>query len=333
MIKQIQLFLGPARLRAIFFLLAGTGFVSLVLNAVQADWVRPVQTLLVLVLLVGAGVIIGTRLTIDERFRWLAILAPAIGALILGVLVLRQLLLPLTGAAIGWLIAGMLIFRQQIPKEYQQAIKHLRKGEYPEAVKAMDGLIKAEETNENYYRFRAEILRLWGKLDRAKRDYLKMTEIAPESAVAFNGLAEVYLQSGEYQPALEAAKKAYQLAPGDWVAPYNLGMIEDRLAQSTQAIEHLHQALDLKVPDARHRVLIHLYLARAYNRLGNSEAAQQEVDALKRLKGGINEWQTILENEEAATLRAVIAEDIQSAQALVDGEQPIGKALTEKARS
>lgn len=35
-----------------------------------------------------------------------------------------------------------------------------------------------------------------GKLDRARRDYQKMTQIDPTSAVAFNGLAEVNLQAG-----------------------------------------------------------------------------------------------------------------------------------------
>jgi tetratricopeptide (TPR) repeat protein len=318
MIKQIQLFLGATRLWALFILLATTGLISLVLNAAPGDWVRPAQTLMAFVFVIGAAVIVGTRLSPQERLRWLAVLAPAIGALMLGLLALPQLLLPLAGAAVGWIIAGMFLFRRQIPKEYQQAIKHLRKGEYADAVKTMDGLIKDEPQNENYYRFRAEIFRVWGKLDRAKRDYLIMTEVAPESAVAFNGLAEVHMQSGEYQPALQAAEKAYQLAPGDWVAPYNLGMIEDRLGQSDRTIRHLREALNLRVPDARHRLLIHLYLARAYSRQNDFSAAQGEIEAIKKHRSGLKEWQTILKNEEAATLRAVLETDIQTAQALAD---------------
>ena len=45
-----------------------------------------------------------------------------------------------------------------------------------------------------------------------------------------NGLAEVELQAGRFEAAQKAAHKAQELAPQEWVAAYNLGMIEDRLA-------------------------------------------------------------------------------------------------------
>jgi Flp pilus assembly protein TadD len=322
MIKQIQIFLGPARVRALILLLGLTGLVSLILNSIvnQYAWVRPAQTLMVGIFIVGAAIIIGGRMRREERLRWLAILTPSVGAVVLGLTVLPHLLLPLLGAAAGWIVAGAFLFRQRMPKEYQDAIKFLRKGQYEESVKSMDGLIRTEPDNENYYRFRAEVFRVWGKLDRAKKDYLKMVEIAPESAVAHNGLAEVYLQSRQYPEAERAAQKAYQLAPNEWVAAYNLGMIEDRLGTADQAIEHLNKALMLKVPDARHRLLIYLYLMRAYARMGNMEAAQREFANLKRHKNGLEEWQNLLQHPEAATLRAALEADVQTAQDLVDGK-------------
>jgi len=323
MIKQIQIFLGPARVRAFILLLGITGLISLILNAVdrQANtWVTPVQTLMVIIFLIGTAIIFGGRLHQEERLRWVAILAPSVGAILLGLTVLPNLLLPLLGAAVGWIVAGAFLFRRRIPKEYQDAIKFLRKGEYEESVKAMDGLIKDEPDNENYYRFRAEVFRMWGKLDRAKKDYTKMVEVAPESAVAYNGLAEVYLQSGQYTEAQQAGRRAYELAPDEWVAAYNLGMIEDRLEMPDAAIEHLNRALALKVPDVRHRLLIHLYLARAYARKGDLEAAQAELALMKRHKNGLEEWQNLLEHPEAATLRAVLEADIQAAQDLIDGK-------------
>jgi tetratricopeptide (TPR) repeat protein len=322
MIKQIQIFLGPARVRAFILLLGLTGLISLVLNAVgtQDETVRAVQTLMVVIFLVGTAIIFGGRLRQEERLRWVAILAPSIGALLLGVTVLPHLMLPLLGAAVGWIVAGAFLFRRRIPKEYQDAIKFLRKGQYEESVKAMDALIKDEPDNENYYRFRAEVFRMWGKLDRAKKDYTKMIEVAPESAVAYNGLAEVYLQSGQYAEAQRAGLRAYELAPEEWVAAYNLGMIDDRLKMPDAAVEHLNQALALKVPDGRHRLLIHLYLARAYARKGDLDAAQRETNQMKRHKNGLEEWQNLLEHPEAATLRAVLEVDIQTAQDLIDGK-------------
>jgi tetratricopeptide (TPR) repeat protein len=234
--------------------------------------------------------------------------------------VLPNLLLPLTGAALGWIVAGLFLFRSRGPMEYQKAVRHLRRNEYEEAVKAMDGLIKSEPDEPNHYRFRAELLRLWGKLDRARRDYARIIELEPDSAVAYNGLAEVSLQSGDYERALDAAFKAAELAPDEWVALYNLGMIEDRLSHSAEAITHLEKALLLKVPDVRHRLLIHLYLARAYVRSGDLTSAEEQLKAMKRHRSGLEEWQKILDNEQASTLRAVLGADVQTARDLVDGK-------------
>lgn len=320
MIKRLNLFLGHERVRALFLLLAVTGLLSLILNSVEAEWVTTAQTLLVLVFIVGAGVIVFTRLDPFDRGRYLGLLAPSIGAVVLGLTVLPQFLLPLLGGAVGWVIAGLFLFNPRGSMQVQQAVKHLRKTEYEQAVKVMDGLIRDERENPNHYRFRAEILRLWGKLDRAKRDYQKMTELDPESAVAFNGLAEVYLQAEDYLNAQEAGLRAYELAPDEWVAAYNLGMIEDRLHESQAAIGHLRGALKAKVPDARHRLLIYLYLMRAYARLGDVEAAQAEIGNLRKQSSGLREWQTILSNEQAETLRKVIEGDILTAEALIEGK-------------
>lgn len=320
MINRFLLFIGPARARALFFLLAITGAISLTLNAVQGEWVRPVQTLLFFAFVIGAIVIIVGRMTREDRGRFLAIILPAFGALILAMTVLPQYTLPLLGGAAGWLVAGFFIFRTRIPMDYQKAIKHLRKNEYKEAIDIIDEVIKNDPDTPNHYRFRAELLRISGKLDRARRDYFRMIELVPESPEAYNGLSEVQLQMNNLNGALEAAAKAQSLAPDDWVALYNLGMIEDRVGNAQDAIGHLIKALDLKVPDARHRVLIHLYLARAYARLGDMAHAAEQVTAIKRQRSGLEEWQKILESEQAATLKAVIGADVEMAQAVADGK-------------
>lgn len=322
MLKRAQVFLGPTMSRVFVAWFAITGLASLILNVVvnQYDWVRPVQSLIVIVFLVGVVIIVMIRLAPEERRRWLAILVPALIALFIGLLIVPQLSGLFLGLAVGWMIAGTLISRGRGPMEYRAAIKHLRKNQYTDAIRVMDGLIRADPDQPNHYRFRAEVYRLWGKLKQATKDYQKMTQLAPDSAQAFNGLAEVHLQAGEYQEAWQAAERANQLAPDDWVTYYNLGMIEDRLRESKLAVEHLNQALGLKVKDARHRVLIHLYLARAYGRMGDSSQAKSQVQALRKLQNGLDEWETILKSDQAATLRDVIGDDVQTAQELVNGE-------------
>lgn len=318
MIKRLTLFLGPARLRALFILIAGTGLVSLVLNAFPGAWVVPTQTILALACAVGIAIIFMTRMERQDQARWVAILLPALGAVILGAFFLPQFQLALVGAGVGWIVAGLFIFRARTPMQYQAAVKLLRKNDFAEAVKAMDAIIKDEPDKPQHYRFRAEILRVWGKLDRARRDYKKMTELAPDSPLAWNGLAEVQLQAGDYHDALRAAKRAYELAPDEWVAVYNLGMIEDRLGYWGDVVEHLEKAAALKVPDARHRLLIHLYLIRAYLQLGERDRAAAHLDALRGSKSGLAEWQTILSSDQATTLRAVIGADVEQARGLIE---------------
>jgi tetratricopeptide (TPR) repeat protein len=317
--------LGPRRLRALFLLLASTGLLSLILNALAAGapantaWIPGAQTILALIFVVGAVGIVLSALSPYERGRWLGILAPSFGMVVLGLFFLPSLSGVLFGGAVGWALAGAFIFRPRTPMQYQQAVRHLRRNEYEAAVAVMDALIKDEPRTPGHYRFRAEILRVWGKLDRARRDYKKMTELAPDSAVAFNGLAEVCLQAGDYGAARKAGLRAYDLAPGEWVAAYNLGMIEDRLGEAEAARAHLSEALAAGVPDARHRLLIHLYLARSQARLGDAAAAQAQVELLKREEAGLRDWQTILAGDQAQTLREVLDADVQLAAALIDG--------------
>jgi hypothetical protein len=73
------------------------------------------------------------------------------------------------------------------------------------------------------------------------------------------------------------------------------------------------------VPDARHRLLIHLYLARAHARLGDSASAQAALIELRKERDGLREWEKILASDQAETLRAVIGGDVQAADALMSG--------------
>ena len=306
MIKKFFFFLGPNRTRALFLLLAGTGLGNLLMNVIMQDnlWARDVQTALVFVFLIGAAVIILSALDSFERGRWIGIIAPVIGALLLATLFFPNALPIVLGAGLGWIFAGIFLFRPRTPDEYKQAVRALRKSEYDQAVKLMDTLIKSEAKNPHHYRFRAEVLRVWGKLPLAKRDYKKMTEIAPDMAVAWNGLAEILLQMGDYQ----------------WVSAYNLGAIEDRLKQSDDAIEHLRHALNQKIPDARHRLLVHFYMARNYARLGDFSAAEESVKKIQNLYSGIQEWRTLMKSDQAQTLRDFIEADINTVNALADGD-------------
>lgn len=334
MMKRFQIFLGPTKFKLFMALLAITGLISLIMNvfADQYQWVTSAQTVLVMVFLVGAGYLIMSRLPGEERKRWLGIIIPAVLAIIVGSSFYPQVTGLFVGAGVGWIVAGIFLFNSfGAPQNYKVAVKAMRKQEYDVAIEAMTELIKQEHDKPEHYRFRAELFRLWGKLKLARKDYQKMIELDSASAIAYNGLAEVELQARNYQKALDAAQKAHELAPDEWVAVYNLGMIEDRMKASEQALDHLNQAIDLKIPDSRHRLLVHLYRIRAYMRLNDETAANDALNAMKNEKSGLEEWQVIMTADEAKALRDVLEDDIALANALITGDKDLS-ALTVGAR-
>jgi tetratricopeptide (TPR) repeat protein len=326
-LKQLQNFrawLGEGRFWLLIGMLISTGIASFAVQFIQTESALVFQNMLVAAFFIGAIAIIAPRMNREELSRWAAILLPAFGLVVLGLFFLPNYLAAFMGGAFGWVLIGLFLFRSNKTRmEYQKAIKALRKNDYQSAIEVMDAVIKTETEDPNHYRFRAEILRLWGKLDRARRDYQEMLNRSKndaDRAVAYNGLAEVDLQAGRYQTALEAAQKAYELAPDEWVAAYNLGMIADRMGNNSLAIESLEKALAAKMPDSRHRLLVYLWQARAYARSQQASAAETAVANLKKESSGLKEWQKILPDEQAAVLRDVLEADVKLAEKLLSGE-------------
>jgi len=314
----------------LFWLLAITGLLSLILNAAASTiktatdktWVVPLQTALLLIFLSGASAIALSRFQATERRRVLIIVAPALFALLLTALLPRFWLLFLP-VGIGWIFIAYVSSQGRMRNEYRTAIRHLRKSEYDQAIDVMTGLIKAEPESADHRRFRAELFRLANKSNRARADYEKVIALNPGSAVGYNGIAEVYFQEGQYAKAYENAQQAYTLEPDEWVTSYNLGMIEDRLIPAgeyaTDVITHLEKALALSIPDSRHRLLVHLWLARAYARLDETAQAETEITRLRRERTGLSEWKVVFQSDQAELLRVVLEADVSLADRLIDG--------------
>jgi tetratricopeptide (TPR) repeat protein len=318
------MFLGPRRFRAFLALLAITGLASLALSVIGpgSQIATAIQSVLLVAFLLGGSYMILGRLPAEERMRWLAIIVPSVLGIIIGSALLPHLTGLFVGAGIGWIVAGIFIFRDvRGPQNYRRAVKAMRKGDYPAAIACMTAEIREKPGQPEHYRFRAELHRLAGDLASARGDYQRMAELDEESAVAFNGLAEVELQAGNLKSARRAAVKAHELAPDEWVAAYNLGMIEDKLQESEAVVRNLRRALALKIPDSRHRLLAHLYLWRAHGALGAEGSTRLALGALKSEKGGLEEWQVIMSADEAEALREVLSDDIEEARRLIMGER------------
>lgn len=327
MIRSVRDWLGVGRFRLLVGLLVITGIASLILQAAFPDesWSLGAQTALVLVFLLSAFTIVGGVLAPETRNRLAFIVLPALAAAALGVMLIDWLVLFL-GAAVGWLIAAQLLLRNPEKREYKLAIRALRKSDYPQAIAHMNALIAKEPKVPQHYGFRAQLHRLNDDLRRAARDYEKVIALDPDSSVGANGMAEVCLQKGDLKEARRWGELAYQKAPNEWVAVYNLGMIAERQKDDEAAMEYLHQALALHIPDSRHRLLTYLWLARICQRTGKTDEAEQMVKQLRKEKKGLREWETILESQEAASLRLLLQQDVRSAKSLAEG-QPLEEAL------
>lgn len=314
MVRQFTQWLGKERTRLLVVSLIVTGAVSLALVALAgtASWSITVQTLLALLFLTIATVTVGTRMDPPGRMRLFFTIGPSLGLAALSVLV-PNLFPILLGMAFGWLLASQFFIRDRMQMEYKEAIKHVRKQEYTEAIQAVNGLVKRESYNPEHVRFRGELYRLAGNLNAAVKDYEKAITLAPKAPEGYSGLAEVYLQQGDLEQAKVYTTKAYELAPEYWVAPYNLGMIEDRLGNSAAVVEHLSIVISQGLPDSRHRLLTYLWLARAYYRLGDTDKAKNALDKLRHEDKGLKEWQKIVEAPEAGIVKKMLQTDVDLA--------------------
>ncbi|HVO70104.1 MAG TPA: tetratricopeptide repeat protein [Aggregatilineaceae bacterium] len=250
-----------------------------------------------------------------RRSLWLA-LVPALALWSLGVLWPERLGF-FCGAGLGWVLIAQFVLRARERMEYQVAIRHMRHGDYQQAVTVVDALIDAQPDVAEHRRFRAELHRLFGHLQEAAADYERMVRLDPTSPAGHLGLAEVYAQQGIYERALDYAQQALERDPRGWKAAYNLGLIEDRLEDAEEAITHLELALSAGIPHRRYRLLARLWLARNHYRRGQTEIARQQLEQMREQANGLRDWQVIFENEHSAALRALLEADVTLAQRLL----------------
>ena len=316
--------LGPRWSAALggWFALALAAGIALQLAYPDADWRVSAQVGLIWLALAGLSVALLLRVSAAGRNRVLLAFSPGLALVALGV-VLPDLAVFLVGAGVGWMAATQLVFRSPTSMTYQTAVKHLRRNELPEAIAVMDQLIERQPGDAEHYRFRAELHRLQGTLDRARRDYERAIERAPDEPGGYLGLAELHIQQGKLDRAQSYAEQALARDPTGWTAAYNLGLIADRQGDAAEAIAALDRALKARIPDARYRLLAHLWLARAYMRRGQVPAARQQLESLKKQVGALDEWRVVLASEQAAPLRDLLADDLDLAARLIDGAAPL----------
>ncbi|HML20476.1 MAG TPA: tetratricopeptide repeat protein [Aggregatilinea sp.] len=320
MLREVVRWLGPHRTRLIAALLIGTGALMLGFQVAYsgADWLAQVQIGLVWLFVAGLMVVVSTQINVRVRRRFWTSVGPGLVLLALGIFIPDYAVF-FAGGGFGWLIIAPIILRTHVRMEYQQAIRHMRHGELDEAIAVMDELVQTEPDDPEHYQFRADLHRLANHPEKAQQDYEQVIRLDPDSASGYIGLSEVRAQSGDFEAARAPAQQAVEHDPQSWLPAYNLGMIEDRLDDPAQAVEHLQAALKAGLPHRRYHVLVRLWLARSYVRLGQREEAGRQVEALRAAREALNDWNLVFESEQAALLRALMEPDVRLAERLVQG--------------
>lgn len=320
MVQSVQALLGPQRLRNLLGLLIGTGVASTILQVAfpDANWLVSAQMGLFVVFLGGAFFIVVGVFSKTMQWRLMFTIIPMLIAISLGAIIPSMAFL-FTGVAIGWLVVSQIFMRDSSDEPYKQAVKALRKNDYPKALEQMDELIAQSPDVAEHYAFRAQLHRLNNNLTLSEKDYRRALELSPDAPIGANGLSELYLQRNDLVGARHWAEQAYKIAPKEWVVVYNLGMIAERQHDDKNALRYLREALSIGIKESRHRLLAQLWIARICYRAEKMMDAEIAVVALRKERKGMHEWRVTLNSEESLHLRTVFQQDVRLAQALMEG--------------
>ncbi len=111
-------------------------------------------------------------------------------------------------------------------------------------------------------------------MDAALAEFLRATQLNPDSATAHTRLGQTYRQTGDLQEASTALETAVRLDPYSFVASFELGEVYRLLDRLTQAIRAYIRACELNPFDFEAR----FRLASSYHRNGD---LQEAVEAYK----------------------------------------------------
>ncbi|MBD3413949.1 MAG: sulfatase-like hydrolase/transferase [Candidatus Aminicenantes bacterium] len=131
-------------------------------------------------------------------------------------------------------------------------IAHTRKGEYDQALQALDKALSIDRQFASTYNNKGNVylsVFLSSKdaqaLKKAMDNYQNAVEINPEDAVAYNGLGAAYKQAGQEDKAIASWERALFLRPEYDQPLYNLGYTHMNLGNHMEALKHFVKYRDL----------------------------------------------------------------------------------------
>jgi tetratricopeptide (TPR) repeat protein len=170
------------------------------------------------------------------------------------------------------------------------------------------------------------------RFDLAEKELSWCLKLNPQMAVAFDGVAELYIQAAEYEKLAGAARQYRQTNPSDYRGYYYLAAAQEHEQEDRQSTEALlRKAIGLKpdfaasyallgklllqgdraaeaVLELQHAIRLrpdyqpaHLYLGNAYRKLGKRAEAEREFQKVRELNEKESARPTLLYHRGTAT--------------------------------
>jgi tetratricopeptide (TPR) repeat protein len=189
----------------------------------------------------------------------------------------QRKLITITAIALGVLSAAggvvyyISIAPQRADKEFQEGMKLMSPGKYPDAVVHFTRALAIYQQLPEAYLERGNAHRVLGEPEEALADFQAATDLNPSLADAQNGIAMIYVERQDYKHALERLNKSILLRP-TVEAYYQRGQILEIQGDHQRAIDDYNQAIG-EMPDAPY-----MYRARALAKanLGDKEGAHAD---------------------------------------------------------
>jgi tetratricopeptide (TPR) repeat protein len=162
---------------------------------------------------------------------------------------------------------------------HELAVTYRAMKNYGEALRAEEAALALQPERSEFHGIRAMVRVETGQFAQAKDEFLRVIQMDPNNAVAWNNLGNAYRELNELDEAAEAYRKAIELSPHYAYPENGLGTVLVRQKQTQEAIPHFEKALQL---DPKF-VEVYLNMAIAFHSLNEPQRAKTLYTAFLKL--------------------------------------------------
>ena len=197
----------------------------------------------------------------------------------------QRKLIMITLGALSVVAAGVAVVAyiesapQRADKEFQEGMKLMRPGGYPDAIARLTRALQITPQRPEFYLERGNAHRSLGETDAALADFQWAVDLNPNLADAHNGIAMIFIERQDTRRALEELNKSIAIQP-TIDAYYQRGLILEAQGEHQKAINDYDQAIAV----ARDAPYMYRARAMAKESLGDKEGAHADRDTATQIE-------------------------------------------------